>query len=159
MIRRRGYILLESVVAMGVLSVGIVGINASLRQVLLTRALAEDFTRVRFYLDELVAAAELRYPVTSTEESGSYGEESRFRWSRKIELYPIPIPPLPVELALEEALDLQQTVGQIAKVTVRVDWTRMGSPYSRRTVSFLPAEQVFVFPDEALMPEEIPREE
>lgn len=136
---------------MGVLSVGIVGINTSLRQVLLTRALAEDYTHVRFLLDELVATVELRYPVTSGEESGAFGEDSRFRWSRSIEAYPTPIPPLPVQLTEEEALDLQQTVGQLARVTVRVDWARMGSSYSREAISFLPVGRLFLTPEEVLL--------
>ena len=57
MIRRpnNGYILLESLVAMGILSVGVVVIQNALQQGLITRGQSQDYTQARFALERIVA--------------------------------------------------------------------------------------------------------
>ena len=53
--RRAGYILVETVVAMGVLSISMLIIHQDIRQAIMTRGQAQDFTTARFLLEKVFA--------------------------------------------------------------------------------------------------------
>ena len=52
-----GYVMVETVVAMGLLSVSMVAIHGAVRQTVIARGQAQDYTIARFLLEEIVAKA------------------------------------------------------------------------------------------------------
>lgn len=143
--RLYGYILLESLVALAVLSVGTIAINRALYQVMLTRALARDYCRVRFLLEELIAAPQLRYWTTESTEEGQFeGELSRFQWVRTIEIVPIPLPSLPEDLPYNVREELTKKTLYCGRVTVTIKWTRAGNTYERSLATLIPPNRLWL---------------
>ncbi|MCH7909983.1 MAG: hypothetical protein IIB38_10245, partial [Candidatus Hydrogenedentes bacterium] len=65
--RRRtisGYILLETAVALVLLSVGATTVHRTIQEAIRTRGQAQDYTRVRFLLDQVVADIEIQPELT-----------------------------------------------------------------------------------------------
>lgn len=135
---KRGYLLVETVTAMALLSITIVSLHGAMQQAALTRAHAEDFTYARFLAEELMGQLDLRPELEEGSNSGEYaGRFSRFVWAYDIsyvELEPPDMEPgaewarsLDPELAGEE---FQLPVSYLGKVRVEIHWTRLGQEFS-----------------------------
>jgi type II secretory pathway pseudopilin PulG len=144
-----GYLLLETVVAMAVLSIAILGVNAALREALVTRAQARDYTHARFLLEEVMSRYELMDVVQETREAGDFGEEHpRFRYEVVIEAEEIP---LPEEVgALPEAYrqQIEQMQQPLGKVTATIYWTRSGQPFQRQATTFVRPSRFWTRPED-----------
>ncbi len=82
---RGGYILFEAIAALAVLSIGLFGVQAAIRQATITRAQAVDFTCARFLLEQVMSEAEIQPRLLPGETEGQFsGEFERFRWKREI---------------------------------------------------------------------------
>jgi len=141
---QRGYMLLETIVAMMVLSVGVLAVNRALYQVLLTRAIARDYTEARFLLEQVIAPIELQPLVAEGEAAGDFGEAyPRFSWRRTIERVPVPIPDLPTDLPDQLRGLLEESAGHLGEVTVTVEWTRAGRSYQRTAMTMVAPHRIW----------------
>lgn len=139
--RARGYVLIETVVAMSVLGVSLIAINGAMRQATVTKALARDFTHARFVLEQVVGTAELTQIIDPVRRSGRFpGELSHYAWEYEITLIELPAPPLMwepenrqqqelIEALMDEEGVIQLPVDKIPHVRARVSWTRAGREY------------------------------
>ncbi len=98
-----GYILIEAVVALVLLSVGAYAVHGTLRQAILTRGQAQDYTQVRFALQQVVSELELQPMLNEEERSGRFpGELERFAWRYTISRVALPLPPEVMALPPEQ---------------------------------------------------------
>ncbi len=152
-----GYLLVETVTAMALLSITIVALHGAMQQAALTRAHAEDFTYARFLAEELLGQLDLRPNLEEGSNTGEYGGRfSRFVWAYAIsyvELEPPELEPgagLPPEL-LDPDLDADEEfelpVAYLGKIRVEIHWTRLGQEFSY-------VVETLVSPDRLPEPEE-----
>ena len=129
--RAEGWVLLETLVAMVLLSVGVLAINRALREAVQTRAIARDYTTARFLLDEKMGELDMQ-PVLREGDTGagSFGPENgRFSFTWSIAKVEMPAPPVPADvrpLLLEPPKLPEPYLGRIA---VAIKWTRAGREY------------------------------
>jgi len=94
---RSGYILIETAVALAILSIGALTINTTIREAIQTRGQSQDFTRARFLLDEVMAGITGEPVVTEGSRSGRFsGSDQRFSWEYAIRRVNMPPPPVPL---------------------------------------------------------------
>ncbi len=149
---KRGYLLVETVTAMALLSITIVALHGAMRQAALTRAHAEDFTYARFLAEELMGRLDLRRELEPGTQSGEFGERfPRFVWVYEISHVHIEPPEmepgaewLDPEVAVE---DFQLPVAYLGKLRVEIHWTRLGQEFSY-------VVETLVDPDRLPAPEE-----
>lgn len=129
--RRGGYILFETVVAMAVLSLSMVAIHSAIRQAVLTRGQAQDYTTARFLLEKVTAEKELQPELAEGKEEGDFeGELSRFSYKWEISKVEVPMPPIPPDIPEEQRKSLEKMFkGYMGKLSVRISWTRAGQPF------------------------------
>lgn len=140
--KKGGYILIETLTAMAVLSISVLAINGAMRQAAITNALARDYTHARFVLEQVVASVELKPVIRARSESGRYsGELSHYRWEYEVDLVEMPVPsvsvnpdnPAHAELlrrVAEEGSQLELPVQRIPRITARVSWQRGGIEFT-----------------------------
>jgi Tfp pilus assembly protein PilV len=94
---RCGYILLEAVAAMAVLSIGLLAVNQGMREALRTRGQARDYTQARFVLEDVMGRLLFEPLLAEGTKSGTAGEGelSRFRWSYTVSRVEIPAASMP----------------------------------------------------------------
>lgn len=135
-VRRNGYALLETIVAMVVLSIGILAVNQAMRNAVLIRAQARDYTRARFYLEDIVSRMELQPVIEEGTWRGACEGDSRFQWEVKVTTEP---PPLPKGVAPAVLAKISKDRGPLRHVRVTLRWTRAGQPFHRTAHLLLPA--------------------
>ncbi|MDX9972471.1 MAG: hypothetical protein RBU21_05695 [FCB group bacterium] len=144
--RRHGYILVEAVAAIAVLSLGIVGVQEAMRQSILTRAQARDLTQARFLLEELVGQLQLRPQLAEGGRKGDYGENyPRFRWEYKVSRIQLPEAdqPVPNEIGPDgKPLMLELPVKFMVAIDVTITWTQRGNEYKRSTRTLCQPEKM-----------------
>ncbi len=138
-----GYILIETVMAMAVLSVGIVAVQSGVRQTLIVRGQARDYTQARFLLEQLIAEIDLQPMHVESSKSGRFeGEHSRFKWRWEISKLDIPEPEPPPAAPMDELPELP--VKYIVKVTATVSWERGGREFEETVQTLLGPERLFL---------------
>ena len=161
-----GYILLEAVVALMVLSIGVFAVQSSIRQASLTEAQTSDYTWARVLLQQLMSEVEMQPIIPVQTKSGTFGGQfARFSYTRKVSAVKIPMPPLPPVIPGIQfpgmppgAPPLDAEVGPdgkplvelkerfIGRLTATVRWQRAGANYE------VTAETLFT-PDKLWNPE------
>ncbi|HNZ49514.1 MAG TPA: hypothetical protein PLQ42_06295 [Candidatus Hydrogenedentes bacterium] len=128
---RFGYIFVETVVAMGLLSLSAFVIQNALRQAMITRAQAQDITSARFLLEKISGERILLFQQPEGNGSGQCDppfEKFRYEWS--LERVDIPKPELPPGLSPEERDVLEDAyIDFMGKLTVRILWQRGGADF------------------------------
>jgi len=154
--KTRGYILIETLTAMALLSASILTINGAMRQAAITNALARDYTHARFVLEQVVGSAELKQIAGPTAHSGHFGGElAHYAWEYEIELIEMPAPqvsfdfnnPAHREMAerlLNEHGQLELPVHYIPKITATVYWTRGGQEFSETVETLMDPDRLYV---------------
>lgn len=144
--RTRGYVLLEAVAAIAVLSLGIVGVQEAMRQSILTRAQARDLTQARFLLEELVSQLQLRPQLAEGEQKGDYGENyPRFSWKYKVSRIELPEADqtIPNQVGPDgQPMVLDVPVKFMAAIDVTITWTLRGDTYERKTRTLCQPEKM-----------------
>jgi hypothetical protein len=144
--RRDGYLLFEAIVAIAVLSVGVLGVNAAFRQALLTRAIADDYTRAAFLLDRVIAPLTLQPVLAVGGDQGDFGRDEalrRFRWRTEVERVEVPLPELPPQLQENYREQVERETASLARITATVTWTRAGSTYERTAATLFPGNRLW----------------
>ncbi len=142
---RSGYILVEATTALVILSIGAYAIHASLRQAVITRGQAEDYTHVRFLLGRVLAELEKQPLVEAGTESGTFEAPfERFSWTSEVRRADLPYPtfvggPVPSDPAFTYTDGLDYLV----HVKATVSWARAGSPFSESLETLLRPEKLW----------------
>jgi hypothetical protein len=129
---RAGYILVETIVSMGLLSISMLMIQANIRQAVITRGQAQDYTTARILLDDIVGRQLIQTVLSSLSDKGQFpAPNERFSYSWKLTRVELPRPPLPPNL---DALFQEQLedlfVDYLGKMQVTIEWTRAGRSFS-----------------------------
>ncbi len=147
--RLRGYILVEAVTAMAVLSITAVAVQRSVHTAVLARGLAQDYTTAQFLLDRLAADQSLQPRIAAGEiHEGIFPpphDRFSYRWS--LENVDIPMPEPPLGLAPEQrAALISGLLSYMGKLRIEVTWTRGGEPFSADGETLLSPDRVWVDP-------------
>jgi hypothetical protein len=144
----RGYILFETVVALGILSVSIYTIHAGMRQALMLRARAQDFTIAQFLLEQAVETRLLQYELVESSGSDSFpAPHDRYFYTWAIEKVEVPLPPLPPQLTVEMSERfIKQYKRYMGRLSVTVEWRRHGIPYEIKGETLISPEKLWMPP-------------
>lgn len=141
--QRRGYILLEAVAALAILSVGILAIQQAMREALATRGQARDYTQARFLLEDLMGELELRTNLLPESRSGGYeGDLSRFQWKYTITRVAVPQPNLGTEFPDAGIYNFTFPAVFMGKIEATVSWTRGGRIYEAKGETLVAQEKL-----------------
>ncbi len=148
MCRKTGYILVETIVAMGLLSMGMLSINTGLRQAVMVRGETEDITLARFMLEEIMTDLEMQPEVRESSGQGVFPDAlSRFRYAWEISRISIPRPPIPLEATEADIIRFEEQFKDfMGKVTVVIRWNRGGNEYEIVGETLLRPEQLWTPP-------------
>lgn len=130
---------------MALLSVGMVSVQAALREANYTRAIARDRTDARFLLEQVVGAVEIQPTLNFGTVNGEFPDHPRFSYTYEISAEDVPAPPVPTYLppsAQAAAANFQLPVSMIGHLKVTVDWTRLGRDYSETVETLFPPERL-----------------
>jgi len=147
LIASRGWILMETLVALVVLSVGILATNRALGESLFTRAMAQDYTQARFFLEQVMSELELqpRLAENSTGQ-GDFGKDyPRFSYKWNVSRVDIPVPQIPPEILLNFPDGVKLPVPYLGKISVTVSWTRREQTFSRTADTLISPQKLFVY--------------
>ena len=147
---RAGYIFVETVVAMGVLSISTLVIQDALRQGIMTRRQAQDYTTARILLEQVAGEQALLLQQPEGSGSGRFPpphESYSFEWT--LERVDVPLPPLPPDMTPpEREYFVEHYVDYLGKLTVRIKWRRggvdleaLGETLLRPALIWLPEDQ------------------
>jgi len=127
----QGYILLEAMVAMVVLSLGAVMVHSVLRQGVLTRGQAQDYASVQFLMDGLMADIELRPALQAESRSGAFDEyDGRFTYRYTIRKVAVPYPkPTPSSNPKKRPRGIPPDRSFMVHVRADILWSRGGVPF------------------------------
>jgi hypothetical protein len=142
---RKGYILVEAIVAMALLSMGMISIHRALGQANLVRALAADRTNARFFLEEVMGTLEIQPYLEPGNGQGNIKGHPRFHYTYAITIVSIPLPPIPPALPEEnrQLMEAEEVpVQELAKVSVTIFWRRLGTPYQETVETLFPPERL-----------------
>ncbi len=147
--RTRGYIFFETVVAMALLSMSALVIQGALRQAIITRGQAQDYTTARFLMEKIVGERAMRLPLPEGSGSGRFeAPHERFRYEWEVRRVTVPLPPVPTfpsaaDPAAIEALLMEieaQLQDYMGKLTVRIFWERAGMEFEHIGETLLRSE-------------------
>ena len=133
--RDGGWVLIEALVAMVVLSVAVIALNRGFAEAVLTRAIARDYTQARFFLEQIVGELEIK-PIheDGAAGKGDFGKEHpRFSYSWTVKRENVSPPTIPATLPPQMqavAQNFLPPIEYLGKISVRVEWTRAGNSYS-----------------------------
>ena len=146
---QRGYILFETVVALGILSVSMYTIFAGMQQALMLRARAQDFTVAQFLIEQTMETQLLQYELVESRGSGSFpAPNDRFQYTWAVEKVEVPLPPLPAQLSQEMSEQfIKQYKKFMGRVTVTVSWRRRGLPYEIKGETLISPEKLWLPPE------------
>lgn len=142
--RTGGWALVETIVALAVLSIGMLAVNRALSQGLLLRANARDYTVARF-LGEARMNDLLLQPilVEGARGSGEFGDDHPgFTYAWTVRRVNLPQPRLPRGIPIDIGR-LARPVEFIGKVRLTVSWTRRGSPHETVFETLIGPERLY----------------
>jgi len=129
---QRGSVLLETVVAMAVLSVCILGIHQSLRQALLNYVLAQDYEEAGQLMRQVAAEQELQPQGIERKKQGAFkAPHDRFQYQYSVKR--VDMPPLEFSPRLppaDRALLERSYTDYVGCLLVEISWERAGSSFS-----------------------------
>lgn len=149
--RARGYILLETLVAMAVLSISILGIHRGISQSLTARARAMDFTDARFLMEETLNTLTLQPELKEGEGKGTYpAPNDRFAYSWSIKRIDLPKPDIPGDVPPARRSYIERLLDDlyVGKIEIRIAWQRSGQTFERKGETLISAKQLWQPPKE-----------
>lgn len=144
--RLRGYILVETVTALAVLSITAVTVQRAVHTAVLARGLSQDYTTAQFLLERFAAdrALEPRIAAGEVHSDTFPPPHERFAYTWSLEDIAIPPPALP-PLAPEQHEALNQALlTRMGKLRMEVTWTRGGEPFSAVAETLVSPERTWV---------------
>ena len=143
-----GYILIEAAVAMVLLSIGAMTVHRTIQEAIRTRGQAQDYTRARFLLEQVVADLEIQPELIEHSDRGRFeGEHARFSWDHRVQRVnlPMPGPPLrpPPEGKKVESFEYPEGQEYLAHLRASVSWTRSGRSFSESYETLLSPDSLW----------------
>jgi hypothetical protein len=139
-----GYILFETMMAVMVFSIGILGVNRAMREAIAVRAYARDVTQARFLLENVISKQELQPELTASSDSGKFGgANSRFGFTWKVSKVEVPEPQIPADAPPEFVEHFKLSATYLAKIEATVSWTRNGREYKQTAQTLWSPEKLF----------------
>ncbi len=140
--RRSGYILVETAVALVLLSVGSFAVHRTIQEAIRTRGQAQDFTRARFLMKETLSGILAQPKLLERSTSGTYpGSDSRFSWTAQIKRVDVPVPKAPLRPRRDgktpPAMEFPDGIDYLARVSVTVSWERSGVAFAETCETLL----------------------
>ena len=152
MSRMRGYILVEAVTAMAVLSIAAIIVQQSVHTAVLARGLARDYTIAQYLLERISADRALEPCIAAGEaHMGTFpSPDDRFSYRWVVEEVDLALPNLPRGLPPEQAAELaSKLVDPMGRLHIEITWTRGGEPFSIFAETLLSPEQTWTVPLES----------
>jgi len=124
----QGYIFVETVVAMGLLSISMLVIQGAVRQAILTRGQAQDYTTARFLMQQTAAEVEIQPELTESSDQGAFAAPyDRFSYAWELTKVDVPKPEIPADIPEGKRKQLEDMFkGYMGKLVVRISWSRAG---------------------------------
>lgn len=146
--RCAGYLLIETVVAMAVLSMSMLYIHTGIRQSIQVHAQAQDFTMARLLLRQVLSEVELQPVLVEGFEDGTFpAPNERFEYSVDITKEAVPVPDIPKDFPKEmRAWFDEEFRDYIGKVSVTIRWSRSDVLSETVGETLLRPEQLWVPP-------------
>lgn len=146
-----GYILVEAAVAMVLLSIGALTVHRTIQEAVRTRGQAQDYTRARFLLEQVVADLEIQPELIEHSDRGRFaGEHARFSWDYRVQRVnlPRPGPPLrpPPEGKQVQSFEYPEGQEYLAHLRATVSWTRSGRSFSESYETLLSPDSLWQAP-------------
>lgn len=150
-VRRPGFILIETVVAMAVLSVTILGVHRGISQALTARARTMDFTVARFLLEEKLNELLLQPQLTVSQDSGTFAApHERFSFSWTVKRIDLPTPEIPPTVPPERRQFVEKQLQKyIGKIEIKIAWERSGQAFERTGETLIGKDKLWQPPDPA----------
>lgn len=132
---RDGYILIEAAVAMVLLSIGALTVHGTIQEAVRTRGQAQDYTRARFLLEQVLADLEIQPELAEHSGRGRFeGEHARFSWDYRVRRVNVPLPgrplrPPPKDKKIQK-FQYSEGEGYLGHLRATVSWTRSGRAFS-----------------------------
>ena len=140
-----GYILVETIVALGLLSICMVVIQASVRQAILTRGQAEDFTTARFLMEQQVADKELQPEIVEGAGEGTFAPpHERFNYAWNITKVEVPLPAGAIMPAPNDSEGWRNISNYVARYEIVVSWSRAGQPSAVTGITLFSPDKLWV---------------
>lgn len=122
---------------MMLLGVAIYGIHGAIRQAILTRGQAQDYTQARFLIEKVIADLEMQPLLRAGSGSGHFkGDMSRFAWQYSVRKIKIPKPEGANSINIGAIVNGKPTQGfeyaveHLVHIRATVSWERAGHPFS-----------------------------
>lgn len=131
--RARGYILVETITAMAVLSVTAVTVQQGVYVAVQARGLSQDYTTAQFLMEQIVAAADLEpWLAPGDVHAGTFtAPNDRFSYTWIVDKVAVPLPPIPPEIAGERRAAFEAALEQfMGRLRVEIRWSRGGQPFT-----------------------------
>ena len=154
--RQHGYIFAETVVAMALLSMSTLVIQGAVRQAIITRGQAQDYTTARFLLDQIASEHALRFEQPEGSGGGVFeAPYDRFAYEWEVEKVEVPMPPIPPFLPPEIVATVEENFQDyMGKLTVRISWSRAGMERDCVGETLLRPELLWQPPEDILPPQD-----
>ena len=146
--RCAGYLLVETVVSMAVLSISMLYIHTAVRQSVQVHAQAQDYTNARFLLRQVLSEQELQPELVVSSDRGIFpAPYERFEYSVDITKEAVPVPKIPGDLSKEQKQWFNENFRDyIGRVQVTITWSRSGALSEIIGETLLHPEQLWVPP-------------
>ncbi|MBI2425217.1 MAG: type II secretion system protein [Candidatus Hydrogenedentes bacterium] len=124
----RGYILVETVVAMAILAVSSVALQRSVQTAIQARGLAQDYITVRFLFNQLLSEIEMQPVLKEQRRQGKFkGINERFSYVWIVKRVPVPVPEIPSTVKPEVRQQIEtQFKKYMGRVQITISWSRAG---------------------------------
>lgn len=139
--RNGGYIMLEAAVALVLLTAGVYAVHGTIRQAIEARGQAQDYTKARFLLQEVLADLEMQ-PLLKEEpeQRGRFpSPNERFSWSYTVRRVDVPLPPAPSVNGRE----LLYPMKWLGHIRVTVYWQRGGQDFEESFETLVATEKLW----------------
>ena len=157
--RVQGWVLMEALVSMVVLSIAVLAINRGFAEAVLTRAIARDYTQARFFLEQIAGEVEMTpILIDGAEGEGKFGNEnSRFSYTWSVAKKDVKPPKIPSYLPprmQQLAKEFEPPIEYLGELNVRVRWTRACGSYSAELNTMIAPDRIIVIEGEENAPPE-----
>ena len=154
----RGYMLLETTVAILILGIVAIGIHGATQQAIQTRGQSQDFTQVRFLMEDYMAKLTLQRQVMEEFREGVFDQdEGRFSYECTIRPVVIPPPLIPSTQDSSTLISLEGAYPEdssfMVHIALTVKWTRGTIPFEETIETLLHPNQLYI--PEDLLPLDI----
>ncbi len=144
--RHRGYILIETLTAMAILSITALTVQRAIQVAIQARGLAQDYTTAQFLLENLVADQTLQPRIAiGTVDSGTFPPPNeRFQYAWSLDEVAVPLPALDVQMSVarDETVE-QRFLNYMGKLQVEISWSRGGQALNIAGETLLSPDQAW----------------